>query len=57
MFEGAEELAHHADRLKQHGLDVVAINLDQLDGPEQGSDPQSHILNFHFARNTQRLGW
>ena len=35
-----EELAHHADRLKQHGLDVVAINLDQLDGPEQGSDPR-----------------
>ncbi len=50
-----EELAHHADRLKQAGLDVVAINLDQLDGPEQGSDPLAH-LKFPFRSEHAALG-
>jgi tetratricopeptide (TPR) repeat protein len=51
-----EELARHADRLKQHGLDVVAINLDRLDGPEQGSDPQVPPLEFPFRSEHATLG-
>jgi tetratricopeptide (TPR) repeat protein len=51
-----KELAHHADRLKQHGLDVVAINLDQLDGLEQGSDPRVPPLEFPFRSEHATLG-
>ena len=51
-----KELAHHADRLKQHGLDVVAINLDQLDGPEQGTIPHVPNLEFPFRSEHAALG-
>jgi tetratricopeptide (TPR) repeat protein len=50
------ELAHHADRLKQHGLDVVAINLDRLDGPEKGSDTQVPPLELRFRSEHGTLG-
>ena len=51
-----KELAHHADRLKQNGLDVVAINLDQLDGPAQGSDAHVPPLEFPFRSEHGTLG-
>jgi len=51
-----KELAQHADRLRQHGLDVVAINLDQLDGPGQGSDSQVPPFEFPFRSEHAALG-
>jgi tetratricopeptide (TPR) repeat protein len=51
-----EELAHHADQLKQHGLDVVAINLDQLDGPEQGNALHDPHGKYPFRSEHATLG-